>query len=70
MKKRLNWHPVRCLYCEVETGSSPIRGRLTVCSSCVYGPRDEAREIAAGMKAWVKPQGVLGQFLGHVEVKQ
>lgn len=46
-------NPCHCLYCNVVTGHGS--GRKTVCGACQWGPRDEAREIAAGMGPWYRP---------------
>jgi hypothetical protein len=48
-----------CLYCGKVTGTylskEPVK-RSTVCLNCQWEPfRDEAREVAAGMRPWARP---------------
>ena len=54
--------PVTCVYCGRRTGISHEPDRKTVCYACQWGApgRDEAKEIAAGMR----PLGQAAQFLG------
>lgn len=54
----MNQTTCRCLYCSKVTGSYPSlksESRSTVCSDCTWGSRDEAREVAAGMRPWMRP---------------
>lgn len=63
-------HEVRCLYCSLITGHSVGLAHLTVCGSCQWGLRDEAKEIGAGLRTWRRPlmYPVLSAFLGCVPV--
>lgn len=62
---------VRCLYCQKRTGSAHDRERFIVCGDCRWGShRDEAREVAAGMGPWAKPQSELAKWLGHKAIQE
>lgn len=59
-------HPVYCLYCQLRTGSDTIPNRKIVCWRCIYrSDREEAREIAAGMRPWARPYGFGVRFLSQ-----
>ncbi len=48
-------NPCTCLYCGRETARTALPAHEVVCSDCTLLPRDEAREIAAGMSPWARP---------------
>jgi len=69
---------VKCLYCGVVTGHrqdpapAPAlnlrfhQQPISVCGSCAHKPeRDEAREVAAGLRPWARPLYWTVGFLGQ-----
>ncbi len=48
-------NPCTCLYCGRETARTALPAHQVVCSGCALLPRNEAREIAAGMGPWARP---------------
>jgi hypothetical protein len=76
---------VKCVYCGTVTGSTSTSASSslfpllfaslgkTVCSGCQWGKhRDEAFEVAAGMRPWAKESSfpVLSEFLGHKRMNE
>lgn len=53
-----------CLYCNTVTGRN-TDGLPTVCGNCQFSARDEAREVAAGLRPWARPVRPLLLFLGQ-----
>jgi len=52
-------HTRECLYCGQQGGSyykADSEKKYRICWHCLYGKRDEAREVAAGLPAWPGPQ--------------
>jgi hypothetical protein len=66
----MSQYPVLCLYCDKRTGLASERGRRVVCYGCAWRrDRDEAREIAAGMKPWARPLSFWVGFFGWRPVR-
>lgn len=59
----------RCLYCEAVTGrylSREAGERKTVCGNCSLAKhRDEASEVAAGLRPWARPLSFWVGFFGQ-----
>jgi hypothetical protein len=59
----------RCLYCDRVTGQSDRPGRKTVCGACCHrSDRSEARELASGMRPWMRPLSFWVHFFGQTPV--
>lgn len=61
-------HNVTCVYCDRVTGYDSKPGVKSVCAAHQWKGRDEAREVAAGMRPWSPVYPVLSSFLGDKEL--
>jgi hypothetical protein len=58
-------HPVTCEYCGRCTGTASEPQRRTICYGCHWdAERDEAREVAAGMRPWARPLSFWVSYFG------